>query len=93
MLFYFQFQSIKSWKSPNFTILLGETEVKSQTIQDLKPKMPERMSKREIRRDSPTSLVEEREAKSLRTENAQSFSDRELSENSEEVEKSLCRRI
>ena len=55
--------------------------------------MPERASKRIARRNSPASSVEEPEAKNLRTENAQSISDRDFCEISEEVEKSVSRRI
>ena len=44
-------------------------------------------------RDSPTSSVGEPEATSLRIENEQSLSDRDFSEISEKVERSVCKRI
>ena len=55
--------------------------------------MPERSSKRKARRDSVTSSLGEPEATSLRTENVPSISDRDFSELSEKIEKSVTRRI
>ena len=55
--------------------------------------MPERTSERKARRDSLTSSIGEPEATSLRTENALSISDRDFSEISDKIEKSVCRRI
>ena len=55
--------------------------------------MPERSSKRKARRDSATSSLGEPEATSLRTENVPSISDRDFSELSEKIEKSVTRRI
>ena len=55
--------------------------------------MPERISKRKARRDSPTSSIDEPEASSMITENVPSFSDRDISELSEKIEKSVSRRI
>ena len=55
--------------------------------------MPERSSKRKARRDSVTSSLSEPEATSLRTENVPSISDRDFSELSEKIEKSVTRRI
>ena len=55
--------------------------------------MPERTSKRKARRDSPTSSIDEPEASSMRTENVLSISDRDFSETSERIEKSVCRSI
>ena len=55
--------------------------------------MPERSSERKARRDSVTSSLGEPEATSLRTENVPSISDRDFSELSEKIEKSVTRRI
>ena len=55
--------------------------------------MPERSSKRKARRDSVSSSLGEPEAASQRTENAPSISDRDFSEISEKIEKSVGRRI
>ena len=55
--------------------------------------MPERASKKKARRNFPASSVEEQEATSSGTENAQKIPDRDVSEFSEKVEKSVCRRI
>ena len=55
--------------------------------------MPERSSKRKARRDSVTSSLGVPEATSLRTENVPSISDRDFSELSEKIEKSVTRRI
>ena len=55
--------------------------------------MPERSSKRKARRDSVTSSLGQPEATSLRTENVPSISDRDFSELSEKIEKSVTRRI
>ena len=56
-------------------------------------KMPERTSKRKARKDSLTSARCEPEASSLRTENVPLISDKDFSEISEKIEKSVCRRI
>ena len=55
--------------------------------------MPERFSKRKVRRDSLTSSLGEPEASRQRTENAPSISDKDFTELSDKVEKSVCRRI
>ena len=55
--------------------------------------MPDRSSKRKARRDSVSSSLGEPEAASHRTENAPSISDRDFSEISEKIEKSVGRRI
>ena len=55
--------------------------------------MPERSSKRRARRDSPTSSVDKPEASSMRTENVLSISDKDFSELSEKIQKSVSRRI
>ena len=55
--------------------------------------MPEKVLKRKARRDSPASSFEEPEAARLRTENAPSIPDRDFSEVSKRVEKSVCRRL
>ena len=55
--------------------------------------MPERLFKRRARRDSPTSSIDEPEASSMRTENVPSISDKDFSELSEKIEKSVCRMI
>ena len=55
--------------------------------------MPERSSKRKARRDSVSSSLGEPEAGSQRTENVPSISDRDFSEISEKIEKSVGRRI
>ena len=54
--------------------------------------MPERSSKRKARRDSLTSSLGEPEASSQRTENIPSISDRDFSEISEEIERSISGR-
>ena len=55
--------------------------------------MPERSSKRKARRDSVSSSLGEPEAASQWTENVPSISDRDFSEISENIEKSVGRRI
>ena len=55
--------------------------------------MPERSSKRKARRDSVSSSIGEPETSSLRTENFPSISDKDFSELSEKIEKSVYRRI
>ena len=55
--------------------------------------MPERSSKRKARRDSVSSSQGEPEAASQRTENVPSISDRDFSEISEKIEKSVGRRM
>ena len=55
--------------------------------------MPERSSKRKARRDSVSSSLGEPEAASQRTENVPSISDRDFSEISEKIKKSVGRRI
>ena len=55
--------------------------------------MPERYSKRKTRRDSSSSSLGEPEASSLRTENVTSISNRDISELSQKIEKSVCHRI
>ena len=55
--------------------------------------MPERSSKRKARRDSVFSSLGEPEAASQRTENVPGISDRDFSEISEKIEKSVGRRI
>ena len=55
--------------------------------------MPERSSKRKARRDSVSSSLGEPEAASQKTENVPSISDRDFSEVSEKIEKSVGRRI
>ena len=55
--------------------------------------MLERSSKRKARRDSWTSSLGEPEASSLRSENIPSISDRDFSETSEKIEKSIGRSI
>ena len=55
--------------------------------------MPERSSTKKARRDSLTSSLGEPESSSLRKENIPSISDREFSEISEKIKKSICRRI
>ena len=55
--------------------------------------MPERSSKRKARRDSLTSSIGEPEPSSLRTENIPNISDRDFTETSEKIEKSICRRV
>ena len=59
----------------------------------MKSKTPERSSKRKARRDSVSSSLGEPEAASQRTENVPSISDRDFSEISEKIEKSVGRRI
>ena len=55
--------------------------------------MPERSSQRKARRDSVSSSLGELETASQRTEILPSISDRDFSEISEKIEKSVCRRI
>ena len=55
--------------------------------------MPERSSKRKARRDSPVNSLDEPESSSMRTENAPSLSDRDFTELSEKIEKSVSKRI
>ena len=55
--------------------------------------MPERSSKRKARRDSPVNSLDEPESFSMRTENAPSLSDRDFTELSEKIEKSVSKRI
>ena len=55
--------------------------------------MPERSSKRKARRDSPVNSLDEPESSSMRTENAPSLSDRDFTELSEKIEKSVSERI
>ena len=55
--------------------------------------MPERSSKRKARRDSPVNSSDEPESSSMRTENAASLSDRDFTELSEKIEKSVSKRI
>ena len=55
--------------------------------------MPERSSQSKARRDSLTSSLGEPEASSLRTENIPGISDRDFSEISEKIKKSIGRRI
>ena len=55
--------------------------------------MPEKFSKRKARRDSVSISLGEPETSSLRTENIPSISDKDFSELSEKIEKSVFRRI
>ena len=55
--------------------------------------MPERSSKRKARRDSPVNSLDEPESSSMRTENVASLSDRDFTELSEKIEKSVSKRI
>ena len=55
--------------------------------------MPERSSRRKARRDSPVNSLDEPESSSMRTENAASLSDRDFTELSEKIEKSVSKRI
>ena len=55
--------------------------------------MPERSSIRKARWDSVSCSLGEPETSSLRTENIPSISEKEFSELSEKIEKSVCRRI
>ena len=55
--------------------------------------MPERSSKRKARRDSPVNSLDEPESSSMRTENAPSLSDKDVTELSEKIEKSVSKRI
>ena len=55
--------------------------------------MPERSSKTKARRDSPVNSLDEPESSSMRTENAASLSDRDFTEFSEKIEKSVSKRI
>ena len=55
--------------------------------------MPERSSKRKARRDSPVNSLDEPESSSMRTENTPSLSDKDFTELSEKIEKSVNKRI
>ena len=55
--------------------------------------MPERSSKRKARRESITSSVDEPECSSMRTENVPSISDKDFTDLSEKIEKSVSKRI
>ena len=55
--------------------------------------MPERSSKRKTRRDSPVNSLDEPESSSMRTGNAASLSDKDFTELSEKIEKSVSKRI
>ena len=55
--------------------------------------MSERSSKRKARRDSVSSSLAEPENTSQRTENVCSISDRDFSEISDKIEKSVSKRI
>ena len=55
--------------------------------------MPERSSKRKARKDPLTSSLGEPESSTLRTENIPSIFNRDFSEISEKLEKSIGRRI
>ena len=55
--------------------------------------MPERSSKRKARKDSPVNSLDEPESSSMRTENAPSLSDKDFTELSEKIEKSVSKRI
>ena len=55
--------------------------------------MPERSSKRKARRDSPVNSLDEPESSSMRTENTPSLSDKDFTELSEKIEKSVSKRI
>ena len=55
--------------------------------------MPERTSKRKARRDSPVNSLDEPESSSMRTENTPSLSDKDFTELSEKIEKSVSKRI
>ena len=55
--------------------------------------MPEISSKRKVRRDSPTSSIGEPETSSLRTADPPSITGKDLSEISENIEKSKEERI
>ena len=55
--------------------------------------MPERSSKRKARRDSPVNSLDEPESSSMRSENAASLSDKDFTELSEKIEKSVSKRI
>ena len=55
--------------------------------------MPERSSKRKARRDSPVGSLDKPESSSMRTENAPSLSDKDFTELSEKIEKSVSKRI
>ena len=55
--------------------------------------MPERSLKKKARRDLVSGSIGEPETSSLRTENFPSISDKDFSELSEKIKKSVCRRI
>ena len=55
--------------------------------------MPERSSKRNARRESITSSVDETECSSMRTGNVPSISDKEFADLTEKIEKSVNKRI
>ena len=55
--------------------------------------MPERSSKRKARRDPPVNSLDEPESSSTRTENTPNLSDRDFTELSEKIEKSVSKRI
>ena len=55
--------------------------------------MPERSSKRKARRDSPVNSLDEPESSSMRTENTPSLSDKDFTELSEKIEKSVSKRF
>ena len=55
--------------------------------------MLERSSKRKARRDSPVNSLDEPESSSMRTENTPSLSDKDFTELSEKIEKSVSKRI
>ena len=55
--------------------------------------MPEKSSKRKARRDSASRSLGEPQTSSMRTENIPSIFDKDFSELSEKIEKSVCRRI
>ena len=55
--------------------------------------MPERSSKRKARRVSPVNSLDEPESSSMRTENTASLSDKDFTELSEKIEKSVSKRI
>ena len=78
----YQNSQLSSFSSNNL-----ELSGKSQT------QMPERSSKRKARRDSESSSLNETETASQRTENVLSFPDRDFSEISEKIEKSVSKRI
>ena len=55
--------------------------------------MPERSSKRKVRRESITSSVDEPECSSMRTGNVPSISDKDFADLTEKIEKSVNKRI